>query len=198
MPSPTLTTLVNFNFLNGSGPSVGLTADAAGNLFGTTSTGGTNNDGTVFEIVQNAGVYASTPTILVNFSYNVRGFGADASGLITDSAGNLFGTTGSGGDANGDGTVYEIVKTAGVYAGTLTTLVSFNGTNGSIPTGLIADAAGNFFGTTTGGANGYGGGLVRTAMARCSKSPRPWAVTPPRRPSWSASTARMVLTRMAV
>ena len=48
-------------------------------------------------------------------------------GLIADAAGDLFGTT-YGGGANGDGTVFEIAKTAGSYASTPTTLVSFNGT----------------------------------------------------------------------
>lgn len=54
--------------------------------------------------------------------------------------------------------MFEIVKTAGVYASTPTTLVSFNGTDGEAPeAGLIADASGNLFSTTTsGGANGDG------------------------------------------
>ena len=53
-------------------------------------------------------------------------------GLIIDAAGDLFGTTYSGG-ANGDGTVFEIAKTAGGYASTPTTLVSFNGADGADP-----------------------------------------------------------------
>ena len=53
------------------------------------------------------------------------------------------------GGANGDGTVFEIAKTAHGYASTPTTLVSFNGTNGAYPYGsLIADANGDLFGTT--------------------------------------------------
>ena len=49
-------------------------------------------------------------------------------GLIMDSSGNLYGTTESGG-ADGDGTVFELAK----GSGTITTLASFNGTNGEIP-----------------------------------------------------------------
>ena len=62
------------------------------------------------------------------------------------------------GGANGDGTVFEIAKTVGGYASTPTTLVSFNGTNGATPyAGLIADAAGDLFGTTNaGGVDGEG------------------------------------------
>jgi uncharacterized repeat protein (TIGR03803 family) len=54
--------------------------------------------------------------------------------------------------------VFEIAKTAGGYAGTPTTLVSFNGTNGKNAfAGLLADAKGNLFGTTEGGgANDLG------------------------------------------
>jgi uncharacterized repeat protein (TIGR03803 family) len=80
--------------------------------------------------------------------------------------GDLFGTTTFGGangtttnePLSGDGTVFEIAKTAHGYASAPTTLVSFNGTDGAEPTGsLIADAHGDLFGTTTyGGADGNG------------------------------------------
>ena len=78
-------------------------------------------------------------------------------GLIADAAGDLFGTTAYGG-APGRGTVFELVNHGGgVY--TPTTLLSFNGANGAVPfAGLIADAAGDLFGTTfsDGPANGNG------------------------------------------
>ena len=63
-----LTTLVGFNGANGAAPDAGLIADAAGDLFGTTSEGGANGDGTVFEIAKTGGSYASTPTTLVSFN----------------------------------------------------------------------------------------------------------------------------------
>src|SRR5262249_10936924 len=73
--------------------------------------------------------------------------------LVMDSSGNLFGTTWQGGPY-GQGTVFEVA--AG--SGSITTLASFDGTNGSNPNGGLAlDAAGNLFGTTTaGGASGSG------------------------------------------
>ena len=86
--------------------------------------GGANNDGTVFEIVKTAHGYASTPTTLVSFN-GTDGTNPRAS-LIADAHGDLFGTTAIGG-VNGDGTVFEIAKTANGYASTPTTLVSFNG-----------------------------------------------------------------------
>ena len=151
----TPTTLVSFNGANGSEPFADLIADSAGDLFGTTYVGGASGLGTVFEIAKTASGYASTPTTLVSFN-GTDGAGP-VNGLIIDSAGDLFGTTYSGG-ASGDGTVFEIAKTASGYASTPTTLVSFNGTDGAGPfAGLTADSAGDLFGTTyAGGASGLG------------------------------------------
>jgi uncharacterized repeat protein (TIGR03803 family) len=155
MALPALATLVTFNGTgNGSSPAGGLIADAAGDLFGTTFSGGTNGDGTVFGIPKTATGFGA-PTTLVTFS------GANGAkpgdGLIKDAAGDLFGTTEAGG-ANSVGTVFEIPKTATGF-GAPTTLVTFNGAgNGATPiAGLIADAAGDLFGTTeVGGANNKG------------------------------------------
>ena len=129
--------------------------DAAGDLFGTTSTAGANNDGTVFEITKSGGSYSSTPMVLASFN-NTNGRTSEA-GLIMDAAGDLFGTTANGG-ANGEGNVFEIVKIGGSYSSTPTVLASFNFTNGaSLGGGLIMDAAGDLFGTAhAGGANSDG------------------------------------------
>ena len=79
-----------------------------------------------------------------------------------DAAGNLFGTTSSGGQF-GVGTVFEIAKTAAGYASPIT-LHSFNGTDGAFPEGnLVADAKGDLFGITI-----SGGG--RAAEVRHSRS----------------------------
>jgi hypothetical protein len=127
--------------------------DAAGDLFGTSSSGGTYGYGTVFEIVKSGSSYSSTPTVLVSFSGSN---GANPyGGLITDAAGDLFGTTYDGG-ASSDGTVFEIVKNGSSYSSTPTVLATFNGTNGQNPkASLIVDAAGDLLGTTVdGGGNG--------------------------------------------
>ena len=154
------TTLVSFNGTNGSTPETALIADATGNLFGTTSSGGKNGCGTVFEIAKTSTGYANAPTTLVNFNGTN---GSIPEGLITDAAGNLFGTTAYGG-VNGSGTVFEIAKTSTGYASALTTLVNFNGTNGATPeAGLIADAAGNLFGTTAYGGVNWGGTVFEIA-----------------------------------
>ena len=72
--------------------------------------------------------------------------------VVVDAIGNRYGTTSAGG-AFGKGTIFE------VPAGTSTvqTLLSFNGTNGSLPSGTLAvDRNGNIFGNASGGANGTG------------------------------------------
>jgi uncharacterized repeat protein (TIGR03803 family) len=148
-------TLVSFNGANGANPFASLIADVNGDLLGVTEFGGANNDGTVFEIKKTAAGYASAPTTLVSFN------GDDGrnlvAGLIADANGDLFGATEAGG-ANDDGTVFEIAKTAGGYASTPTTLVSFNGATGSVPdASLFADANGDLFGTnSTEGVGGAG------------------------------------------
>lgn len=147
--------LVNFNGTNGEAPYAGLIADANGNLFGTTTLGGANGRGTVFEIAKTSSGYANASTTLVSFN------GADGArptaALVFDSDGNLFGTAELGG-ANKVGVVFEIAKTAGGYANTPTTLASFNGANGADPVAaLIIAANGNLFSTTTrGGARNLG------------------------------------------
>ena len=146
--------LGSFNFTDGAIPRAGLTTDSAGNLIGTTSQGGAFSDGTVFKLAETGG----TPTTLVNFN-GTDGSGP-LSGLITDSAGDLFGTTyGGGPSGKGAGTVFEIKKTGTTYASTPITLVDFyTSAAGYEPAGgLIMDAAGNLFGTTSmGGTNGAG------------------------------------------
>ena len=115
------------NCADGQGPNGSLIFDAKGNLFGTTFGGGLSvgpsGGGTVFEIVKTAHGYASTLTTLIHFN-TATGTGPSA-GLIADAKGNLFGTTANSGPNDGQGTVFEIVKTAHGYASTPTVLYSF-------------------------------------------------------------------------
>ena len=141
-----LSTLATFTGANGAKPLSYLVSDAAGDLFGVTSGGGADNDGTVFEIAKSTGAL----TTMASFT---GANGADPWGVTSDAAGDLFGTTANGG-ADGDGTVFEIAKSTGE----LTTLATFTGANGENPFGtVINDAAGDLFGTTAfGGADGDG------------------------------------------
>jgi uncharacterized repeat protein (TIGR03803 family) len=130
-------------------------ADAAGDLLGETGGGGAANVGTVYEIAKTEAGYADTPTTLVSF--DLADGGLPQGGLILDAEGNLFGTTSNGG-AGRHGTVFEIARTQGGYAGAPSILFNFKNGRGRYPSGaLIADAAGDLFGTTDlGGANGDG------------------------------------------
>src|SRR5580700_9971470 len=145
--------LHSFNGKNGSTPYAGLIFDTAGNLYGTTFSGGAYGDGTVFELTPEAGG-GWTETVL--HSFNGNDGSAPYAGLIFDTAGNLYGTTFSGG-AYGDGTVFELTPEAG-GGWTGTVLHAFDGNDGQFTyAGLIFDTTGNLYGTTLyGGAHGNG------------------------------------------
>jgi uncharacterized repeat protein (TIGR03803 family) len=136
--SNTITMLAAFNGSNGKGPLAGLTMDSNGDLFGTTSGGGLSNDGTVFELVRGS----NTITALASFNGSNGANPEDAP--ILDNSGDLFGTTNFQGPG-GYGTVFEVSQ----GSNSITTLASFDGSNGAQPAGaLVLDSNGNLFGTT--------------------------------------------------
>jgi uncharacterized repeat protein (TIGR03803 family) len=156
-PAASLTTLVSFNGANGSEPLAELIAGAAGNLYGTTFSGGTNSTGTVFRL----NTATNTLTTLVSFGGTFSGAKSPRAGLVIDAAGNFYGTTEDGGAIN-RGAVFRL----DTGTNTLTTLVSFDGANGGAPYArLIADAAGNIFGTTQGGGANILGTVFRLDTA---------------------------------
>jgi uncharacterized repeat protein (TIGR03803 family) len=148
--------LQSFGKSNGGGFVMsGVIFDPAGNLYGTTANGGDQDVGTVFELSPQAG---EDWTAKILYSFN-RG-GADgqspATGVIMDSAGNLYGSTQGGGPHN-DGIVFKLSPAArGAWAEEI--LHNFNFTDGFFPDApLIIDASGHLYGTTLlGGANGGG------------------------------------------
>jgi uncharacterized repeat protein (TIGR03803 family) len=134
-----LTTLVSFNGTNGRDAASSLLVSAAGDLYGTTYLGGATNNGTLFQIDANTHAL----TTLVSFN-GANGSGPYNARLISDTDGNLYGTT-EGGGAAGYGTVFKFNP----LTRTLTTLATFDNTNGAYPAaGLIFDKAGNLIGTT--------------------------------------------------
>jgi uncharacterized repeat protein (TIGR03803 family) len=136
-------------------PEANLIADAAGNLYGTTTYGGDNGLGTVFRLTPPAqGQTAWTEKIL--FSFGASGVGMlPQSGLLLDAAGNLYGTAAKGGTF-GAGTVFRLTPPANGQGSWIeTTLFSFNfkDKDGAYPqASLLADTAGNLYGTTTAGS----------------------------------------------
>ncbi len=148
--SGTVTPLAAFGGTNGQDPAGGLAMDAAGDLFGTTELGGTDNDGTVFEVPAGGG------GIVTLASFDGTDGSLPQGTPHLDAAGDLYGTAEDGG-AGMAGTVFEVVAGSGA----ITTLASFPGypsAAGAQPrAGVVADAAGDLFGTTyQGGAGGQG------------------------------------------
>ncbi len=182
-PDGTLNTLFTFPYLsdasyatNGNGPFSELVEGDDGTFYGTTYWGGANGAGTVFRITstgalttlvsfdvrngyptsgltKGAGglIYGSTGSSIYQVTTNgqlttLNSFILGPSGLILGSDGNLYGTT--AGDSYNHGTVFQMKPD-----GTMTTLYSFGGPDGSTPSGpLVQGKDGYFYGTTT-----YGG-----------------------------------------
>jgi uncharacterized repeat protein (TIGR03803 family) len=149
----TLTPLVffgyygNWGYPNGADPTAALTLGNDGNFYGTTEAGGNGSGqqvGTVFKVT-----ILGMLTTLVYFKGTNGVYPMAALTLGND--GNFYGTTSYGGSYNGYqgyGTVFKVTTN-----GTLTTLVSFNSTNGAFPmSALTLSTDGNFYGTTR-----YGG-----------------------------------------
>jgi uncharacterized repeat protein (TIGR03803 family) len=129
---------------DGAFPEAGLVRDSQGNLFGTTYQGGANGLGTLFEITS-----TGEEAMLYSFGSRANDGTLPFGGLVMDSQGNLYGTTGSGGSAD-QGTIFKLTPSR-----TEKVLYRFAGSpDGSGPTaGLVMDAHGNFYGTTIGGGN---------------------------------------------
>jgi len=163
-PSGALTTIYSFcsqpNCADGHLSFSELAQGADGNFYGTTAWGGrygglcsTLGCGTVFKITP-----SGTLTTLYTFcsQQNCTDGAVPHGGLVQGTDGNLYGTTGAGGVSDicvyegGCGTVFKITPN-----GTLTTLYSFNGDDGTAPYGrLVLGTDGNYYGiTNVGGAN---------------------------------------------
>ncbi len=149
---------------DGAFPDLGnLIFDAAGNLYGTTAGGGKGSCnwqyrtgcGTIFELTPNADG-TSTEHILHRFSGGYDGAAAEGA-LIFDASGNLYGTTLSG-DAHGYGDVFELTPNAdGSWKEKVLHQFTGGRDGANSYSGVIFDAAGNLYGTTSaGGAHGYG------------------------------------------
>ncbi|MGA7219204.1 MAG: choice-of-anchor tandem repeat GloVer-containing protein [Candidatus Sulfotelmatobacter sp.] len=152
----TFTTLAYFTVADGSVPYSSLIQGIDGSLYGTAGNGGANGYGTVFKVTP-------TGTLSALYSFCSQANCADGAypgaALVLGTDGNLYGTTSEGGATCaatfgiGCGTVFKLTP-----GGTLTTLHSFDGTDGNAPGMLVEGSDGNLYGTT--GAGGTGNSCV--------------------------------------
>jgi uncharacterized repeat protein (TIGR03803 family) len=153
----------------GVNPFGGLVFDTVGNLYGVTLAGGKYGEGTVFKLTTGA-----TPVESVLHSFKPDGQDGQEpnGGLIFDRAGNLYGTTYSGGTqlctvysrTQGCGTVYRLIpQSDGTWVEETLHDFAADGNDGNLPgDGLVFDAAGNLYGTTI-----YGGSSAACGTAGC-------------------------------
>ncbi|MBD0258160.1 MAG: putative Ig domain-containing protein, partial [Cytophagales bacterium] len=146
-PANGFTVLVHLNgATHGNAPQESLVQGGDNAFYGTTSTGGKFNYGTVFRIC------GGVTTVLKHFNRSLDG-GVPKGSLVQGTDGNYYGTTSEGG-TNSHGTIFRITP-AGVYT-VLRHLKSL--TDGGFPEGSLARGAdGNLYGVTRmGGTNGAG------------------------------------------
>jgi uncharacterized repeat protein (TIGR03803 family) len=138
-PSGSVTVLHSFTGgADGASPLGSLIQATNGHFYGTTTSGGVSDFGTVFEMTPGGAL-----NVLHTFTGGTDG-AAPSAGLIHGSDGNFYGTTTAGGPADA-GTVFQMTP-----SGTVTILHAFTGgTGGSGPgASLIQATDGNFYGTT--------------------------------------------------
>jgi uncharacterized repeat protein (TIGR03803 family) len=143
---------------DGAFPAAGLIFDSQASLYGTTTSGGSGNGGTVFKLTPSGSGY--TENVLYSFCKAAKCTDGETpkAGLIFDDKGALYGTTQSGG-AHGYGTVFKLSPSASGYSESV--LYSFckksGCSDGADPeAGLVFDATGALYGTTYGGGGGTG------------------------------------------
>ncbi|HEX8814377.1 MAG TPA: choice-of-anchor tandem repeat GloVer-containing protein [Terriglobales bacterium] len=136
---------------DGSSPSDALTFGPNGEIYGTTYEGGPHLTGTVFKMEHTASGWQEMPIyIFGGLPFGKSSDGTNpVAGVVMDEFGNLYGTADYGG-ASGVGTVYKL-SSNGKGGWTEHILHVFSdGKDGGHPSGLIRDAAGNLYGTTSG------------------------------------------------
>ncbi len=163
------TVLHSFANKDGANPRSTPIIDASGNLYGTTTYGGSVSKtqfcaplgcGVAYELSSYGGGWKET--VLHTFVGGLADGGDPAAGLTADASGNFYGATASGGSyiscnyGAGCGTVFELSPGSnGTWTETL--LHRFDGTDGANPQGTpVLDSAGNIYGPAGSGGNGFG------------------------------------------
>ena len=156
---------VIYNFsggADGATPTSGVTIDAAGNFYGTTSAGGSHGLGVVYKLLHRSSGWILTP--LYSFQ-GVPDGSNPAARVVFGPDGALYGTTSSGGTGGGNGTVFRLTPPATFCAVVFCSwservLYSFTGfpSDGINPQAeVVFDRSGNLYGTTVAGGTNQGG-----------------------------------------
>ncbi len=171
------TEVVLGDFALGGGTGASMVLDSAGNLYGNTTFGVGSSYGSVFQLARGSdGIWKQ------KVLYDFTGFGAGAfpySGVVIDTAGNLYGTTFAGGNQNerycggsggGCGLVFEVSPTSG-GGWHKTVLYDFaGGQDGAFPEGgMVLGADGILYGTTNGGGSAGVGVVFQLAPTSLAK-----------------------------
>ncbi len=142
---------------NAFAPYSDLIFDSAGNLYGTTYSGGTSASGSVYMLSPVAGGGWQS-SVIYSFTGGTDGSQPYYAGVTLDAEGNLYGTTYHGGNlagcgGTGCGVVFKLAPVSGGWQETV--LYTFKGgKDGSFPrAGVIFDSAGNLYGTASAGGN---------------------------------------------
>ena len=150
-----------YDFNLGGNPWLGdLLFDRSGNIYGTTWCSA-QGDGEIFELVASNGGWSFSG--LYQFPVGYRQGGDPNSSVISDGAGNLYGTAMAG--PHNAGIVYRLSPSGSGWAAQI--LYAFQGgSDGAFPAGgLIFDQAGNLYGTTLAGGTGGGGTVYELSPA---------------------------------
>jgi uncharacterized repeat protein (TIGR03803 family) len=163
--------------IDGANPVAALIADANGNLYGTTESGGKHGRGVVFELELNASTGKYVHHVLYNFCSRTACEDGDTplSAVLMDSDGNLYGTASFDGKGKygAGGTVYELMKDGTTGKWIEKTIYQFcsekNCLDGETPyASLVMDASGNLYSTTLAGGYAFSdpfGGITSGGVA---------------------------------
>jgi uncharacterized repeat protein (TIGR03803 family) len=155
----TETVLYRFMGADGQNPEGGpLIFDQAGNLYGTTSQGGTYGLGTVFEMTPVNGTWAES--ILWNFGPSTQDGTNPRGGVVFDKTGNLYGTTWDSFYEKPEGTggiVFQLTPSGSGWTENIIYRFTRGLDGGAVWAGLIFDQSGNLYGGTTWEGAGGGG-----------------------------------------
>ena len=149
----TITLKASFDYTTGIFPRVSLTPAGNGRFYGSSSDGGYNADGTIYEFDP-----SSPGTITLRANFDRTSFAPPNSTLLPSVNGTFYGTTGSNG-INGYGAIFEFDPFGSGGIGLVTLKAIFEGANGSSPVGLTLAGDDLFYGVSGGGGI-YGAGAI--------------------------------------